>query len=80
MNNFIKNHRVFNPEDYERLQNKGYSDSEVIEIWNKDLKQRVLSDLLWLEAQSPEAVKTILAEFEEFKGKNPFTSNPINHA
>ncbi len=80
MNNSIKTHRVFNTEDYERLQNKGYSDPEVIEIWNKDLKQRVLADLLWLEAQSPEVVEKILAELQELKGKNPFTSNQNNHA
>jgi len=80
MNNSIKNHRVFNTEDYERLQNKGYSDFEIIEIWNKDLKQRVLADLLWLEAQSTEVVEKTLAEFEELKGKNPFISNQNNHA
>ena len=80
MNNSIKNHRVFNTEDYERLQNKGYSDSEVMDIWDKDLKQRVLSDLLWLEAQSPEIAETIIAEFQKLKDKNPFISNQNNHA
>ena len=79
MNNSIKNHRVFNAEDYERLQSKGYSDSEVMDIWDKDLKQRVLSDLLWLEAQTPEIAETIITEFQKLKDNNPFIFNQTNN-
>ncbi len=80
MNNSIKNHRVFNTEDYEKLQNKGYGDAEITEIWDRDIRQRVLSDLLWIDAQSPQEAEEILTEFKKMRGENPFISNPINHA
>jgi len=74
MKNTIKSHRCFNEKDYEKLQSKGYEDSEIIQIWNKDLKQRVFSDLLWLETQNPKAVKNIFLEFQKLKNNNPFNS------
>lgn len=75
MNHSIEKHRRFNAEDYEALKNKGYSDYEISEIWNQDLRQRVLSDLLWLEAQNPEAAENLLAEFQKLREQNPFISN-----
>ena len=80
MNNSIKNHRIFNAEDYEKLQKKGYDDPEIIEIWDRDIRQRVLSDLLWIDAHAPEEAESILIEFKKMRGENPFIFNHINHA
>ena len=79
MNNTIKSHRCFNQEDYKRLQDKGYDDQEIIGIWDRDIHQRVLSDLLWIEAQTPKVVTSLFAEFEKQKGNNPFISNQTSH-
>jgi len=79
MKNLIKSHRRFDSEDYKHLQEKGYNDQEIIEIWERNINQRVLSDLLWIEAQNPKVVTSLLAEFEKQKGNNPFTINQTNN-
>ncbi|QQS59434.1 hypothetical protein IPN35_00905 [Candidatus Peregrinibacteria bacterium] len=80
MNHSIENHRVFNPEDYEKLKTKGYGNAEIEEIWDKDLRQRTVSDLLWQAAKHPQTAEDIVAEFYRLKDDNPFTPNSINHA
>jgi hypothetical protein len=80
MNHSIENHRVFNPDDYAKLKNKGYSNAEIEEIWDTDLRQRTVSDLLWQAARNPQTAEDIVEEFHRLKGDNPFTLKPINHA
>lgn len=38
MQNFIINNEMFNQADYDYLSNKGYSDLEIKNIWDRDLK------------------------------------------
>jgi len=33
----IKNHQLFNINDYQERSERGYSDKEIISIWNRDL-------------------------------------------
>ena len=72
MNHSIEKHRVFNPADYETLKNKGYSDTEIEEIWDTDVRQRTLFDLLWIAAKNPQTAEDIVAEFHRLKADNPF--------
>lgn len=34
----IKNHPMYNAEDFNYLQNKGYTNEEIISIWDEQLK------------------------------------------
>ena len=36
MNNAIKNHANYSTDDYQYLSAKGYSDTEIQAIWNRD--------------------------------------------
>ena len=76
----IRHHRRFALKDYQRLREKGYSDDEVIVIWNKDIRQSATMDLLWLEKFDPKAVKEIFANLEDLRKNNIFkSSNPNNN-
>lgn len=81
MHHSIEKHRRFNAEDYEALKNKGYSDAEIEEIWDTDIRQRILFDLLWLAAKTPQTAEDLVAEFHRLKDDNPFSpTNPTTHA
>lgn len=76
----VKHHRGFALKDYQRLREKGYSDDEIIVLWNKDIRQRTTMDLLWLEKFDPQAVKEIFANLKRLRDNNIFeSSNPNNH-
>ena len=68
----VKNHRRFVLKDYQYLSEKGYSDDEIIVIWNKDIRQSVTMDLLWLEKFDPKAVKEIFTNLEDLRKNNIF--------
>lgn len=36
MKNKITSHKMYSKSDYEYLKNKGYSDTEILKIWNRD--------------------------------------------
>jgi len=55
---------------------KGYNDTEVAEIWNNDIRHDVISNLLWLRANAPNAAEKVLADFVNLKNNNPYQSNP----
>lgn len=64
MKNTIKLHRRYDEKDYQRLNSKGYTDQEIIDIWNKD----ILNDFMWLGHFYPKVV-------EKFSNQ----SNPNNN-
>ncbi len=33
----VKSHRLFRQDDYDYLKNKGYSDAEIVKLWDEDL-------------------------------------------
>ncbi len=33
----IRNHKMFSESDYEYFKSKGYTDDEILEIWDRDL-------------------------------------------
>ena len=68
-------HRYYEEEDYNYLSQKGYTDEEIVEIWNRDIKHDIVSNLLWLEVNEPEVAKDVLAEYERLKVNNPYKSN-----
>ena len=68
-------HRYYEEEDYNYLSQKGYSDEEIEEIWNRDIKHDIVSNLLWLEVNEPEVAKDVLAEYERLRENNPYKSN-----
>ena len=72
MKNTIKSHRLYDEEDYKALSTKGYSDDEIIKIWNKSVSDVLFGHLLWLDAHDPESVKCLLTEFKKVKKNNPF--------
>lgn len=65
MKNSIKTHRRYDEKDYHRLSQKGYSDQEIIDIWNKD----ILNDFMWLGHFYPKVVQEFIKP-----------SNPNNNA
>lgn len=69
-------HRLYNLDDYNKLHEKGYSNQEILQIWNRDIEHHTIANLLWLEANNPTALKEILAEYERLKTNNPYKSNP----
>ena len=68
-------HRYYEEEDYNYLSQKGYTDEEIVEIFNRDIKHDIVSNLLWLEVNEPEVAKDVLAEYERLKVNNPYKSN-----
>ena len=68
-------HRYYEEEDYNYLSQKGYTDEEIEEIWNRDIKHDIVSNLLWLEVNEPEVAKEVLAEYERLRENNPYKSN-----
>jgi len=38
MKNQITSHKMYSKSDYEYLKRKGYSETEILEIWNRDSK------------------------------------------
>ncbi len=68
-------HRYYEEEDYSYLSQKGYTDEEIVEIFNRDIKHDIVSNLLWLEVNEPEVAKDVLAEYERLKVNNPYKSN-----
>jgi len=80
MKNTAKSHRRFNPEDYKKLKSKGYSEPEIVNIWDEDIAKIALADLLWMDARNPEATEKFLSEFQRLRKENPFSSNPQNNA
>lgn len=68
-------HRYYEEEDYNYLSQKGYTDEEIVEIWNRDIKHDIVSNLLWLEVNEPEVAKDILTEYERLRENNPYKSN-----
>lgn len=68
-------HRYYEEEDYNHLSQKGYSDEEIEKILDRDLKHDIVSNLLWLEVNDPEAAKDVLVEYERLKENNPYKSN-----
>lgn len=76
----ICTHRRYQEDDYKHLKAKGYNDSEIANIWNNDIKHDIVSNLLWLRANNPEAAEEVLADFVNLKNNNPYQSNPNNNA
>lgn len=37
---YLKAHTQFTSEDYDYLSTKGYSNKEILKLWNRDLKDR----------------------------------------
>jgi len=72
----IETHRRYQEDDYNHLKAKGYNDTEVAEIWNNDIRHDVISNLLWLRANAPNAAEKVLADFVNLKNNNPYQSNP----
>ena len=76
----ITNHRCFAVDDYEYLSKKGYTDDEIVKIWNEDVRKRILADLLWLESYQSSEVMALLKEYRRLKNNNPYSSHHENHA
>ena len=38
---YLKSHSQFTSEDYEYLSTKGYSNKEILNLWNRDQKERI---------------------------------------
>ncbi len=71
----VYTHRYYDEEDYNHLNQKGYTDEEIEKIWDRDIKNDIVSNLLWLEVNDPDAAKEVLEEYERLKVNNPYKSN-----
>lgn len=68
----VYTHRYFDKQDYEHLSHKGYTDDDISAIWDRDMRNDIISNLLWLEANNPETVKEVLGEYKVLQKDNPY--------